>query len=62
MPDKQPFVPKTFAVIGAGRRGLYRVRISGQRGGYDVILCDVLPELLEPAIKTGESSSKGPKT
>jgi 2-dehydropantoate 2-reductase len=52
MTDKKPFVPKTFAVIGAGPVGCI-VSAFLAKGGYEVILCDVIPELLEPAKKRG---------
>ncbi len=52
MTDKQPFVPKTFAVIGAGPVGCI-VAAFLAKTGYDVILCDVIPELLELALKRG---------
>ena len=52
MTDKQPFVPKTFAVIGAGPVGCI-VSAFLAKGGYDVILCDVIPDLLKPALKRG---------
>lgn len=52
MTDKQPFAPKTFAVIGAGPVGCI-VSAFLANGGYEVILCDVIPELLKPALKRG---------
>lgn len=52
MPDRHPFVPKTFAVIGAGPVGCI-VAAFLERGGHTVILCDVIPELLDPARKRG---------
>lgn len=52
MPDQHPFVPKTFAVIGAGPVGCI-VAAFLERGGHTVILCDVIPELLDPARKRG---------
>ena len=52
MTDRQPFVPKTFAIIGAGPVGCI-VSAFLAKGGHQVILCDVIPELLEPALKRG---------
>lgn len=52
MTDKQPFVPKTFAVIGAGPVGCI-VSAFLEKGGHQVILCDVIPDLLEAALKRG---------
>jgi 2-dehydropantoate 2-reductase len=52
MTAKQPFVPKTFAVIGAGPVGCI-VSAFLAKGGHEVILCDVVPELLEPAKNRG---------
>jgi 2-dehydropantoate 2-reductase len=52
MTDKQPFVPRTFAIIGAGPVGCI-VSAFLAKGGHRVILCDVIPDLLEPALKRG---------
>ncbi|WP_372678848.1 ketopantoate reductase family protein [Desulfosarcina sp.] len=52
MTDKRPFAPKTFAVIGAGPVGCI-VSAFLAKGGHQVILCDVIPELIEPALKRG---------
>jgi 2-dehydropantoate 2-reductase len=52
MTDQQPFVPKTFAVVGAGPVGCI-VSAFLAKGGHRVILCDVIPELLKPALKRG---------
>jgi len=52
MTDKQPFVPKTFAVIGAGPVGCI-VSAFLANGGHKVVLCDVIPDLLKPALERG---------
>lgn len=46
------FQPRSFAVVGAGPVGCI---VAGflANGGYDVILCDVVSELIEPAIERG---------
>ncbi len=44
--------PKKFAVIGAGPVGGI-VAAFLARGGYEVTLCDILPELLAPALEPG---------
>ncbi len=44
--------PKKFAVIGAGPVGGI-VAAFLARGGYDVTLCDIVPELLAPALNPG---------
>ncbi len=44
--------PKKFAVIGAGPVGSI-VAAFLAKGGYDVTLCDIVPELLAPALKPG---------
>ena len=46
------FIPKTFAVIGAGPVGCI-VSAFLEKGGHKVILCDVIPELIEPALERG---------
>ncbi len=46
------FSPKKFAVIGAGPVGCI-VAAFLARGGYEVTLCDILPELIEPAKDPG---------
>ena len=52
MEDRSAFHPRSFAVVGAGPVGCI---VAGflARGGYEVILCDVVPELVEPAATTG---------
>lgn len=52
MTDKPPFTPKTFAVIGAGPVGCI-VAAFLEKGGHKVVLCDVVPELLDPARQRG---------
>ena len=52
MKDKTDFHPQVFAVIGAGPVGCI-VAAFLAKGGYEVILCDVVPELLEPALDPG---------
>ncbi|MFC1868923.1 ketopantoate reductase family protein [Thermodesulfobacteriota bacterium] len=52
MSDNNDFSPKSFAVVGAGPVGCI-VAAFLARGGYDVTLCDVIPELIEPALDPG---------
>jgi len=52
MKAKSNFRPKTFAVVGAGPVGCI-VAAFLAKGGYDVTLCDVFPELLKPALSPG---------
>ncbi len=52
MTEQSQFKPRTFAVVGAGPVGCI-VAAYLARGGYHVTLCDVIPELLEPAGKRG---------
>ena len=52
MTDKQQFVPKTFAVVGAGPVGCI-VAAFLEKGGHQVVLCDVIPDLIKPALKRG---------
>ena len=52
MTDKSSYHPKRFAVIGAGPVGGVVAAFLAQ-GGYDVTLCDVISELLEPALNPG---------
>lgn len=52
MEEKTPFHPRSFAVLGAGPVGcIVAAFLAG--GGYDVTLCDVVPELVEPALNRG---------
>jgi 2-dehydropantoate 2-reductase len=52
MKDQQEFNPQSFAVVGAGPVGCI-VAAFLAKGGYDVTLCDVVPELIEPARNRG---------
>jgi 2-dehydropantoate 2-reductase len=52
MVEKIHFHPKSFAVIGAGPVGCI-VAAFLAKGGYDVILCDVMPDLVTPASNPG---------
>lgn len=52
MKAKSNFRPKSFAVVGAGPVGCI-VAAFLAKGGYDVTLCDVFPELLKPAVNPG---------
>ena len=54
MKEKSPFHPQSFAVVGAGPVGCI-VAAFLAKGGYDVTLCDVAPELVAPALKKGIS-------
>ena len=52
MEEKTPFHPRSFTVLGAGPVGcIVAAFLAG--GGYDVTLCDVVPELVEPALNRG---------
>jgi 2-dehydropantoate 2-reductase len=52
MNDKTEFNPQSFAVVGAGPVGCI-VAAFLAKGGYEVILCDVVPSLLKPASDPG---------
>jgi 2-dehydropantoate 2-reductase len=52
MMNESSYQPKRFAVIGAGPVGSV-VAAFLAKGGYEVTLCDVVPELLEPALDPG---------
>lgn len=52
MSKEASFSPKSFAVVGAGPVGCI-VAAFLARGGYDVTLCDVIPDLLKPALDPG---------
>jgi len=52
MEAKTEFRPQSFAVVGAGPVGCI-VAAFLAKGGYDVTLCDVYPELLIPALNPG---------
>jgi len=52
MNEESDFRCEKFAVIGAGPVGCI-VAAYLARGGYDVTLCDVFPELVKPALDPG---------
>jgi len=52
MSDNSEFNPQTFAVVGAGPVGCI-VAAFLAKGGYEVILCDVIADLLAPAMDPG---------
>lgn len=52
MKEENNYRPKKFAVIGAGPVGAI-VAAFLAKGGYEVTLCDVIPQLLEPALDPG---------
>jgi 2-dehydropantoate 2-reductase len=52
MKEEPKFNPRSFAVIGAGPVGCI-VSAFLAKGGYDVTLCDVIPELIQPATDRG---------
>ena len=52
MNGKSDFNPQSFAVIGAGPVGCILAAFLVQ-GGYEVTLCDVVPDLLKPALDPG---------
>lgn len=52
MNAKSDFNPQTFAVIGAGPVGCI-VAAFLAKAGYEVTLCDILPELIQPAVDRG---------
>ena len=52
MEETQGFKPKSFAVIGAGPVGCI-VAAYLTRAGFDVTLCDVVSEMLAPALDPG---------
>ena len=52
MEATQEFKPKSFAVIGAGPVGCI-VAAFLSKAGFEVTLCDVISELLEPALDPG---------
>lgn len=52
MKELSSFNPRKFAVIGAGPVGCI-VAAFLAKNGYDVTLCDIMPELLEPALDPG---------
>ena len=52
MNAKSEFNPQSFAVVGAGPVGCIVAAFLTQ-GGYEVTLCDVIPDLLAPAMDPG---------
>ena len=52
MGKKPGFDPQSFAVIGAGPVGSI-VAAFLARKGYDVTLCDIVPDLIKPALDPG---------
>ncbi len=52
MSDASSFSPQSFAVVGAGPVGCI-VACFLAKGGYEVTLCDVIPDLLAPALDPG---------
>jgi 2-dehydropantoate 2-reductase len=52
MSDEPNFSPQKFAVVGAGPVGCI-VACFLAKGGYEVTLCDVVPDLLAPALNPG---------
>jgi len=52
MEEKLDFQPRSFAVVGAGPVGCI-VAAFLAKGGYEVTLCDIFPELLKPALNPG---------
>jgi 2-dehydropantoate 2-reductase len=52
MGQKGNFSPQSFAVVGAGPVGCI-VAAFLAKGGHEVTLCDVIPELLKPALDPG---------
>ena len=52
MGKKSNFSPQSFAVVGAGPVGCI-VAAFLAKGGHEVILCDVIPKLIKPALDPG---------
>ena len=52
MNPQETFKPKTFAVVGAGPVGCILAAFLA-KGGFQVTLCDVIAELVEPALDPG---------
>ena len=52
MGDKLNFSPQSFAVVGAGPVGCI-VAAFLAKGGYEVTLCDIIPDLIKPALDPG---------
>ncbi|MEW6671110.1 MAG: 2-dehydropantoate 2-reductase [Thermodesulfobacteriota bacterium] len=52
MASQSEFCPRKIAVVGAGPVGCI-VAAFLSKGGYEVTLCDVIPELIAPAVNPG---------
>ncbi len=52
MDQNAVFEPQTFAVVGAGPVGCIVAAFLAAKG-YDVTLCDIVPELIAPALERG---------
>jgi 2-dehydropantoate 2-reductase len=52
MNDNSDFKPQSFAVVGAGPVGCIVAAFLAKKG-HEVILCDVIPDLLSPALDPG---------
>jgi 2-dehydropantoate 2-reductase len=52
MKEDSGFNPRSFAVVGAGPVGSI-VAAFLSKGGYEVTLCDVIPDLIKPATDPG---------
>jgi 2-dehydropantoate 2-reductase len=52
MTTTENFQPRSFAVVGAGPVGCI-VAAFLAKGGHEVVLCDVVSELIEPAVDSG---------
>jgi 2-dehydropantoate 2-reductase len=52
MNDNSDFSPQSFAVVGAGPVGCIVAAFLAKEG-HEVILCDVIPDLLSPALDPG---------
>ena len=57
MNSKSKFNPQSYAVVGAGPVGCI-VAAYLARGGHDVILCDVISDLLKPAMDPGRHADR----
>lgn len=61
MSDPSDFTPKKFAVVGAGPVGCIVAAFLAKKG-YEVTLCDIVAELLEPATKAPGITIEGSET
>ena len=52
MKEDPDFIPRSFAIVGAGPVGCI-VAAFLAKGGYEVTLCDVIPDLIKPATDPG---------